>query len=153
MFHIDEKDIPISHNVIEEYLNSFLPVHPDSVRRLGSEFLYALFEGGAPDSKKTAAQANGFQPAQLLNAFFDGMIHALKDIARLQNNGVQTASDESAQKSEMPAGQNQREAGRAVNFCAQCMERVNAAKLRITLTNQNPAAALDALKGEIAGLA
>jgi DNA polymerase-3 subunit gamma/tau len=153
VFHLEEKDVLLSHNAIEAYLNSFLPVQPDSVRHLGNDFLYTLLEGGSPDSKKIAAQANGFQPAQLLNAFFDGMIHALKEIARIQNNGVQTTAGESAKTSEIPAEQNRHETERAVNFCVKCMELVNAAKARITFTNQNPTAALDALKCEIAGLA
>jgi DNA polymerase-3 subunit gamma/tau len=153
VFHIDENAIPLSHNAIEEYLNSFLPVHPDSARRLGSEFLYTILEGGSPDAKKIAAQANGFEPAQLLNAFFDGMILALKDIVRMQNRGAQTTASESTDQNATFFEKNRRETERAVNFCAKCMDIVNAAKARITFTNQNPAAALDALKGEIADLA
>jgi DNA polymerase-3 subunit gamma/tau len=139
VFHAEiPQDGAAAGNTISAYLDSFLPVNPADVERLGRDFLLAAARrdsagGETPeDTKKIAAAANNFSPARLIDAFFEGMILELKRMTL-----------ETAQSSA-------REHERAVNFSAQCMERIREAKTRVTLTNQNAANALDILKSHIA---
>jgi DNA polymerase-3 subunit gamma/tau len=129
VFHIQE-DVPS----IAAYLNSFLPVNPDDVFVLGGDFIGGILSGKPVNAKKTAALAHNFEPAALAASFFDGIIAELKRI--IQQNASQNAAGYGA--------------SRAADFSAECLAKLNEAKTRMSLYNQNPVSALELLRQDIA---
>jgi DNA polymerase-3 subunit gamma/tau len=113
---------------IAAYLDSFLPVNPETASRLGEEFLGEILAGRSPSPKAVSSQANNFDPPLLLASFFDGITGVLK-------RRVSEAAGLRAEKE--------------CEAAAKCARAISEAWTRITVYKQNPASSLELLAQSI----
>jgi DNA polymerase-3 subunit gamma/tau len=129
IFHAD------SVSSIDIYLNSFLPVDPVEVGRLGGQFFIDALSGKIPDIKKTETAAGKFEPRILLAAFFNGMFARAKSMRDAQNP-----------LRDAPAF------AKVTELEFECLGKIRECYGRITTYNQSTAAALEILVSELASI-
>lgn len=109
---------------VEEYLETFLPVNPEDVKKTAAEYFNSIMEGHVVLASAVASRCNNFSPAALLKAFLIGIMDAAKKIP---------ADAKNARLCEM-----------IVEFTRNCYNNV-------AVYNQSPAAALEILTRDLAG--
>lgn len=108
---------------IAEYLETFLPVNPEEIKKAAGEYFKSIMEGHIVLSSTIAKQCNGFSPTALLKSFLIGIMEA-------------------ARKNPQDA-ENARFCEEVVAFTRNCYNNV-------TVYNQSPAAAVEILARDLA---
>lgn len=109
------KDMPKS---IDEFLQIYLSVSPDSINAYASQFFSSVAEGKVPDIQSICSGCNNFNPKLILKVFFRSLINQQKKL-------IST-----------PSGA---ESSRLV------VKEIQKSYNNVTVFNQNPAAALEEL--------
>ncbi len=126
---------------IQDYLQSFLPVSPQTVESAGRQFIQQVVSGNQPDIEGIVKTCGGFEPRLLLTLFFKAMSGALRDLA-LGGDGL-GLGQVSVQ------AQDALHQFRMAELGAQCMAALHQCHSHITTYNQGIAAALELLAADI----
>lgn len=110
---------------VEEYLETFLPVNPDSVKKAASEYFTNLMSGHILMPAAIVKQCNNFSPAVLFKTFMVGILEAAKKTPQDAENA---------------------------HLCEKVVEFTRGCYNNVTVYNQSPAAALESLSRDLAGL-
>lgn len=126
---------------IQEYLQSFLPVSPQTVESAGRQFIQQVVSGNQPDIEGIVKACGGFEPRMLLSLFFKAMSGALRDLA-LGGDGL-GLGQVSVQ------AQDALHQFRMAELGAQCMAALHQCHSHVTTYNQGITAALELLAADI----
>lgn len=110
---------------VEEYLETFLPVNPENVKKIAAEYFNNLMGGHIVMPAGIVKQCNNFSPAVLFKTFMVAIMEA-------------------ARKSPQTA-ENAHLCGKVVEFTRGCYNNV-------TIYNQSPAAAIESLTRDLASI-
>lgn len=103
---------------LQSYIETFLPVSPDEIRKNAGDFFKCISANGIPDTAQIVKACGGFDPRLLLRLFLDGMASAQKKL-------IHTAA--------------------GAESSAQCMDALRYCWNNVSVFNQSPAAALEDL--------
>ncbi len=126
---------------IQEYLQSFLPVSPETVEDAGRQFIRAILSGSPPDIEGIVKACGGFEPRLLLSLFFKSMSGALRDLAM--------GGDELGLGQVSVQAQDALHQFRLAELGARCMAALHECHSHITIYNQGIAAALELLSADL----
>ena len=126
---------------IQDYLQSFLPVSPQTVESAGRQFIQQVVSGNQPDIEGIVKTCGGFEPRLLLTLFFKAMSGALRDLA-VGGDGL-GLGHVSVQ------AQDALHQFRMAELGAQCMAALHQCHSHIIAYNQGIAAALELLAADI----
>lgn len=126
---------------IQEYLQSFLPVPPETVEDAGRQFIRAILSGSPPDIEGTVKACGGFEPRLLLSLFFKAMSGVLRDLAM--------GGDELGLGQASVQAQDALHQFRLAELGARCMAALHECHSHITIYNQGIAAALELLSADL----
>ena len=126
---------------IQDYLQSFLPVSPQTVESAGRQFIQQVVSGNQPDIEGIVKTCGGFEPRLLLTLFFKAMSGALRDLA-VGGDGL-GLGHVSVQ------AQDALHQFRMAELGAQCMAALHQCHSHIIAYNQGMAAALELLAADI----
>jgi DNA polymerase-3 subunit gamma/tau len=69
-----QKDTKEQNMVIEQYLNSFLPITPEHIAELASDFISTIHKRHVPNIDDLAKEMKNFEPRVMLKMFFNELI-------------------------------------------------------------------------------
>ena len=122
VFHAqgDEKSL-----LINDYLQLFLPVKPEQIKKSAASYVHFLMNSQIPLSDTIVKECNGFEPRFLFKIFLTGIMESVRE------------HDFSAQRSEACT--------KVVEFCRECYNSVS-------IFNVSPAAAIERLSRDISSV-
>lgn len=109
---------------IAGYLETFLPVNPDEIKKVAAEYFNSLMEGHIVLASAIVKQCGGFSPSVLLKSFLIGIMEAARENPQSAKN---------------------------VRLCEAVVEFTRSCYNNVTVYNQSPAAAIEILTRDLAG--
>ena len=109
---------------VSEYLETFLPVNPEQIKKIAAEYFSSLMQGKIPLASAILKLCNNFSPTVLLKSFLVGIMEAARKNPQSAKN---------------------------VRLCEKLVEFTRNCYNNVTVYNQSAPAALESLARDLAG--